>query len=90
MKLGIGMVFQNFRLVQTLTAAENIVLGEVVFILARTALAAREVGGNRGDFEAFWAAVSRRSAHLAVICWRTAASRDCEDALSGSGFYYFG
>lgn len=26
--LGIGMVFQNFRLVQTLTAAENIVLGE--------------------------------------------------------------
>ncbi|CAM3713445.1 ABC transporter ATP-binding protein [Cohnella lubricantis] len=27
-KLGIGMVFQNFRLVQTLTAAENIVLGE--------------------------------------------------------------
>ncbi|QYR19064.1 ABC transporter ATP-binding protein [Paenibacillus sp. sptzw28] len=28
MKLGIGMVFQNFRLVQTLTAAENIVLGE--------------------------------------------------------------
>ena len=26
MKLGIGMVFQNFRLVQTLTAAENIVL----------------------------------------------------------------
>ncbi len=25
---GIGMVFQNFRLVQTLTAAENIVLGE--------------------------------------------------------------
>jgi ABC-type uncharacterized transport system ATPase subunit len=28
MKLGVGMVFQNFRLVQTLTAAENIVLGE--------------------------------------------------------------
>ncbi|MFB9329007.1 ABC transporter ATP-binding protein [Paenibacillus aurantiacus] len=28
MKLGIGMVFQNFRLVQTLSAAENIVLGE--------------------------------------------------------------
>ncbi|MBB3111259.1 simple sugar transport system ATP-binding protein [Paenibacillus phyllosphaerae] len=28
MKQGIGMVFQNFRLVQTLTAAENIVLGE--------------------------------------------------------------
>lgn len=28
MNLGIGMVFQNFRLVQTLTAAENIVLGE--------------------------------------------------------------
>lgn len=28
MRLGIGMVFQNFRLVQTLTAAENIVLGE--------------------------------------------------------------
>lgn len=28
MKLGIGMVFQNFRLVQTLTAAENIILGE--------------------------------------------------------------
>ncbi|MFF2482512.1 ABC transporter ATP-binding protein [Paenibacillus sp. NPDC058071] len=28
MKLGIGMVFQNFRLVQNLTAAENIVLGE--------------------------------------------------------------
>lgn len=27
-KLGIGMVFQNFRLVPTLTAAENIVLGE--------------------------------------------------------------
>ncbi|KAA9005506.1 ABC transporter ATP-binding protein [Paenibacillus spiritus] len=27
-QLGIGMVFQNFRLVQTLTAAENIVLGE--------------------------------------------------------------
>jgi len=27
-RLGIGMVFQNFRLVQTLTAAENIVLGE--------------------------------------------------------------
>ncbi|MBB6675461.1 ABC transporter ATP-binding protein [Cohnella nanjingensis] len=27
-KLGVGMVFQNFRLVQTLTAAENIVLGE--------------------------------------------------------------
>ncbi|QUL56210.1 ABC transporter ATP-binding protein [Paenibacillus tritici] len=26
--LGIGMVFQNFRLVQSLTAAENIVLGE--------------------------------------------------------------
>ncbi|TLS52733.1 ABC transporter ATP-binding protein [Paenibacillus antri] len=26
--LGIGMVFQNFRLVQTLTATENIVLGE--------------------------------------------------------------
>ncbi|QWU17531.1 simple sugar transport system ATP-binding protein [Paenibacillus sophorae] len=26
--LGVGMVFQNFRLVQTLTAAENIVLGE--------------------------------------------------------------
>lgn len=26
--LGIGMVFQNFRLVQNLTAAENIVLGE--------------------------------------------------------------
>jgi len=26
--LGIGMVFQNFRLVQTLTAADNIVLGE--------------------------------------------------------------
>ncbi|RTE10572.1 ABC transporter ATP-binding protein [Paenibacillus whitsoniae] len=28
MRLGVGMVFQNFRLVQTLTAAENIVLGE--------------------------------------------------------------
>ncbi|TXK73767.1 ABC transporter ATP-binding protein [Paenibacillus sp. N3.4] len=28
MGLGVGMVFQNFRLVQTLTAAENIVLGE--------------------------------------------------------------
>jgi len=28
MRLGIGMVFQNFRLVSTLTAAENIVLGE--------------------------------------------------------------
>ena len=28
MKLGVGMVFQNFRLVSTLTAAENIVLGE--------------------------------------------------------------
>ncbi len=27
-QLGVGMVFQNFRLVQTLTAAENIVLGE--------------------------------------------------------------
>jgi len=27
-KLGVGMVFQNFRLVQTLTATENIVLGE--------------------------------------------------------------
>jgi simple sugar transport system ATP-binding protein len=27
-KLGIGMVFQNFRLVQTLTAAENVVLGD--------------------------------------------------------------
>ena len=27
-KLGVGMVFQNFRLVQNLTAAENIVLGE--------------------------------------------------------------
>ncbi|WP_049868010.1 ABC transporter ATP-binding protein [Paenibacillus sp. D9] len=27
-QLGIGMVFQNFRLVQTLTAAENMVLGE--------------------------------------------------------------
>jgi len=27
-KLGIGMVYQNFRLVQTLTATENIVLGE--------------------------------------------------------------
>ncbi|MGN7458062.1 ABC transporter ATP-binding protein [Paenibacillus pasadenensis] len=27
-ELGIGMVFQNFRLVQTLTAAENMVLGE--------------------------------------------------------------
>lgn len=26
--LGVGMVFQNFRLVQTLTAAQNIVLGE--------------------------------------------------------------
>ena len=26
--LGVGMVFQNFRLVHTLTAAENIVLGE--------------------------------------------------------------
>jgi len=26
-KLGIGMVFQNFRLVQTLTAAENVILG---------------------------------------------------------------
>ncbi|MGO4371517.1 ABC transporter ATP-binding protein [Paenibacillus sp. MCAF20] len=28
MKLGVGMVFQNFRLVQPLTAAENIILGE--------------------------------------------------------------
>ncbi|WP_138751454.1 ABC transporter ATP-binding protein [Paenibacillus sinopodophylli] len=28
MRHGIGMVFQNFRLVQTLTAAENIILGE--------------------------------------------------------------
>lgn len=28
MNLGVGMVFQNFRLVQTITAAENIVLGE--------------------------------------------------------------
>ncbi|GGG79699.1 ABC transporter ATP-binding protein [Paenibacillus radicis (ex Gao et al. 2016)] len=28
MKLGIGMVFQNFRLVPNMTAAENIVLGE--------------------------------------------------------------
>jgi ABC-type uncharacterized transport system ATPase subunit len=28
MELGIGMVFQNFRLVPTLTAAENIILGE--------------------------------------------------------------
>jgi ABC-type uncharacterized transport system ATPase subunit len=28
MALGIGMVFQNFRLVPTLTAAENIILGE--------------------------------------------------------------
>ncbi|MEI8095449.1 MAG: ABC transporter ATP-binding protein [Spirochaetales bacterium] len=27
-RLGIGMVFQNFRLVKTLTAAENIVLGD--------------------------------------------------------------
>lgn len=27
-RLGIGMVYQNFRLVQTLTATENIVLGE--------------------------------------------------------------
>lgn len=27
-QLGVGMVFQNFRLVQSLTAAENIVLGE--------------------------------------------------------------
>lgn len=27
-QLGVGMVFQSFRLVQTLTAAENIVLGE--------------------------------------------------------------
>ncbi|TFE24995.1 ABC transporter ATP-binding protein [Cohnella luojiensis] len=27
-QFGVGMVFQNFRLVQTLTAAENIVLGE--------------------------------------------------------------
>ncbi|OKP82801.1 ABC transporter [Paenibacillus helianthi] len=27
-RLGVGMVFQNFRLVQSLTAAENIVLGE--------------------------------------------------------------
>ncbi len=27
-QLGVGMVFQNFRLVQTLTASENIVLGE--------------------------------------------------------------
>src|ERR1700730_2488324 len=28
MELGIGMVFQNFRLVPTLTATENIILGE--------------------------------------------------------------
>lgn len=28
MNLGIGMVFQNFRLVENLTAAENIILGE--------------------------------------------------------------
>lgn len=28
MDLGVGMVFQNFRLVQTLTATENIILGE--------------------------------------------------------------
>lgn len=27
-QLGVGMVFQSFRLVQSLTAAENIVLGE--------------------------------------------------------------
>lgn len=27
-RLGIGMVFQNFRLVNTLTAAENVILGE--------------------------------------------------------------
>ncbi|MFD1909092.1 ATP-binding cassette domain-containing protein [Paenibacillus rhizoplanae] len=33
--LGVGMVFQNFRLVQSLTAAENIVLGEKVVFLAR-------------------------------------------------------
>jgi ABC-type uncharacterized transport system ATPase subunit len=28
LELGIGMVFQNFRLVPTLTATENIILGE--------------------------------------------------------------